>query len=99
MRGATPTHTFTIPVNISDIKKVKIIYSQNDEIVVQKLINGSDITDENLKIRLTQEDTFKFNCNLPVEIQMRILMEDGETLNSYIKKVGVSRCLDDEVLE
>lgn len=98
MRGTTPTHTFTIPFDTSIIEKVKVIYSQNDNILLSKSTDDCDISYQDIKTTLTQEDTFKFDCNLPVEIQIRILTKDGETMNSYIKRVGVARCLDDEVL-
>ena len=98
MRGTTPTHTFTIPFDTNTIDKVRIIYSQDGKEVLRKLIGDCEIGDKDVKTTLTQEDTFKFDCTLPVEIQMRILTKGGETINSHIEKVGVARCLDNEVL-
>lgn len=97
IKGTTPTHTFTIPFDVSGIEKVKIIYAQDDVVVCEKtdcVLKGTTI-----QTTLTQEDTLKFDHKKAVQIQLRILTAGGQALASVIEKVGVSKCLDNEVLE
>lgn len=98
IRGTTPTHTFTLPFDVSSIQTVKIIYSQDDVAVCEKLTADCVLNGETIQTTLTQEETLRFNCKQPVEIQLRILTTAGEALASVVEKVGVSKCLDDEVL-
>lgn len=99
IRGTTPIHTFTIPFDISLIKEVKIIYSQEDEQILCKRMEDCVLEGTVIKTSLTQEDTFKFDCKKPVQIQVRVLTIDHEVLASNIINVTVGKCLDDEVLK
>lgn len=97
MRGTTKTHTFTLPFDTKVVQKARVIYSQNNSIIFKKeedaVIDGNTIV-----VKLSQEDTFKFIANEPVEIQLRLLFVDGEVKNSDILKTTVGKCLDNEVL-
>ena len=99
IRGTTPTHTFTIPFEVSEIKTVKITYAQDDVVVCEKTMSDCELTGTTISTVLTQEDTFKFDHTKDVQIQLRILTISGQALASIVEKVGVSRCLDDEVLQ
>ena len=98
IRGTTPTHTFTIPFNTSNIQKVKILYCQNDELILRKKTQDCTLDGNTISVRLTQEDTFKFNCKANVHIQVRILTERGDSLVSKEIVASVGKCLEDEVL-
>ena len=97
-KGTTPTHTFKVKIDTSAIKEVKITYKQNDKIVLTK--RTSDCTIEYGKIitQLSQEDTFLFDSARFVNIQLRVLLADGQACNSPIFRKSVGDCLDDEVL-
>lgn len=99
IRGTTPTHTFTIPFDVSSIKEVKIIYSQSDEQIICKRAEDCELSGTTIKTTLSQEDTFKFDCKKMVQIQVRVLTKAGQALSSLIQNVTVEKCLDDEVLE
>lgn len=95
-RGTTPTHTFALPFDVDMIEKVRVLYSQNDEL---KLTKTDAALDRNtVTVKLTQEDTFKLESGLVVDIQLRVLTVDGDALNSDIIRVPVERCLESEVL-
>ena len=98
IRGTTPTHTFNIPFDTSVVKEVKILYAQDDVKVLEKNTEDCALSGNSVSVTLTQEDTFKLDCKKPVEIQIRVLTLDGEALTSVPEKVGVSKCLDNEVL-
>jgi hypothetical protein len=99
IRGTTPTHIFDIPFTKAEIKEVKINYAQNDELVLEKHIEDCTVNDKQISVTLTQEDTFKFDCKKPVEIQIRILTPGGEALATIPRTIGVCKCLDSEVLK
>ena len=97
--GTTPTHTFNIPFGTSIISRVRVVYSQNDEVVLTKTEKDCSFEDNILRVTLTQGDTFKFNHKHPVEIQLRVLTASGSVLASVPKKIGVTKCLETEVIE
>ena len=98
IQGTTPTHTFTLPFDVSMIDKVRIIYSQKDQPVVTKNTEDCQLEGENVVVVLTQEDTFAFDHNEPVEVQIRVLTTGGDAIASHIKKVDCAKCLENEVL-
>lgn len=98
IRGTTPTHTFNIPFDTSAVNEVKIIYAQDDEVVLEKRTEDCALEGQTISVTLTQDDTFRFDCKKAVEIQVRVLTAGGNALTSVPVKVGVSKCLDDEVL-
>ena len=98
-RGTTPTHTFYVDIDPELIKKIKITYSQQDKEVIVKRTEDCTIENNAITTRLTQEDTFQFQCKMIVEIQVRVLTTDGEVRTSDPLAVTVKKCLDEEVLK
>ena len=98
IRGTTPTHTFNIPFDTSLVDEVKITYAQEDEIVLVKGTPDCILDTNTIKVTLSQDDTFKFDCKKSVQVQLRILTKSGEALASVVENIGVSKCLDNEVL-
>lgn len=98
-RGTTKTHSFKLPFDGKTIKKVRVVYAQNGNILFKKVVDGAEIVDNTIKVKLSQEDTFAFASTAPVEIQLRFLFVNDDAKNSDIIKTSVARCLDDEVLE
>lgn len=97
--GTTPTHTFNIPFDTSLISKVRVVYSQNDKKVLTKTEEDCILENKTVSVTLTQSDTFKFDHKSPVEIQLRLLTNTGIVLGSVPKKIGVTKCLETEVIE
>ena len=97
-RGATPTHTFTLPFSTEIIQDVSIVYSQNDKVVLRKQICDCNIEANQLSLRLTQEETLVFNENYPVEIQVKVLTMGNDVLVSVPYKARVDKCLCEVVL-
>ena len=96
--GTTPTHIFNVPLLASEIAEVRVLYSQNDTLIVTKTTTDCTIQDKLISVTLTQEDTFLIDANKPVEIQIRVLTPSGDALNSIPKRVGVTKCLENEVI-
>ena len=97
-RGTTPTHIFKVDIDTASIKEIKITYSQNDKIVLVKRTDDCTMTPGEITLKLTQEETFKFDYTDYLYIQIRILMIDGECLSTDLIMVSVKKCLDNEVL-
>lgn len=97
-KGTTPTHTFNVSIDTSLIKEVKITYSQKDAEILVKRTEDCTISDGAITTRLSQEDTFKFEGNTIVTIQVRVLTTGGDALMAEPIMMTVGKCLDDEVL-
>lgn len=98
VRGTTPTHTFNVSIDTSKIKEVKIIYSQGDAVVLCKRTKDCTLSDGKIETKLSQEETFMFDCTKNVYIQVRVLTTGGDAINSQLIMTSVAKCLDDEVL-
>lgn len=97
-KGTTPTHMFNVPIDTSIIKEIKITYSQRDKEVLVKRTEDCTISEGLITTKLSQEDTFRFEGNMIVTIQMRILTLGGDALIAEPIMMAVGKCLDDEVL-
>lgn len=97
-QGTTPTHTFTLPIDTSELKTIRVIYKQDGLDLLVK--TGADLkTDGNVvSVTLTQEETLGFDSNRPVYIQLRALTLSGDALKSRTYTRSVDQCLEKEVI-
>lgn len=98
IRGTTPTHIFTLPFDTSIITEVRVIYSQNDAELFTKPTADVEMEGTELRVKLTQDETFKLDSAYPVQIQLRVLTEGGDALATDVYRVSVDKCLSNEVL-
>lgn len=98
IRGSTVTHVFNIPLEANKIKELKVTYSQDNSIVLYRKKSNCVVDDYKITVTLLQEDTFKFDSSKNVNIQLRILTNEGIALSSRVMTVSIGRCLDNEVL-
>lgn len=80
--GTTPTHTFELPFEAEMIKDVEVVYAQKESIILEKNLGACNCNKNILTLKLTQEETFKFDPLLPIVIQLRVLTNDGEVISS-----------------
>lgn len=102
-RGTTPTHTFTLPFEIPEGAKLRIVYAQNERILVEHTTSACQINGAVVTTRLSAEETLRFDCRehyhegryqtYPVEIQVGIATALGDKLWSEIIETDVERCL------
>lgn len=97
--GTTPKHTFTFPFETDLIQELKITYSQNKKIILEKYLANCEVDKNSVSYELTQEETFKFENGVNVEVQARVLTMGGDVLASDIRIITAEKCLDREVLE
>lgn len=95
-RGTTPTHTFTFPFSLDVIAKLRVIYKQDDSIVLVKTLDDCIVNGNSVSYKLTQEETLLFNSDRMVDIQIRALTAGNDSLVSRVYKVGVDVCLENE---
>lgn len=98
-RGTTPTHTFTLPFDVSMISKLHIIYAQNEQVVLTKSESDATLDGNTVVVKLSQEETLLFDCKRNTEVQVRVLTLGGEAITSDIIRVATERCLENEVIE
>ena len=96
--GTTPTHEFTIPSELSEFNEIHIIYAQNDKIVLLKTKEDCTIEENKISVQLTQDETFRFDPEEDVYIQVRLLI-GREALSSGIVRVKCQKCLETEILK
>lgn len=94
-RGTTPTHTFTLPLDISTVKKLRITYEQGG----YKFVKTDYTVDGNaIRTTLTQEETLGFECNKQARVQIKILTINNAVVISDILSFVVGESLDNEVI-
>ncbi len=98
IRGTTPTHTFTLPFDVSAIKEIKITYAQGGKQIFCKRREDCVLDGMTVQTTLTQEETFMLDCKRLVEVQIRVRTVEGEVVATDPIPVTVGKCLDDEVL-
>ena len=96
MRGTTPIHTFTVDIDTSSLAKVRVVYCQGNKRILAK--EDCQMAGNTITVKLTQAETFLFEHNKPVEVQIRARTKGGEAHNSEIYTEPVERCLDTEVI-
>lgn len=97
--GTTPRHTFTFPFETDLISELKITYAQNKKTVLEKYLDDCEVEADSVSYTLTQEETFKFESGVNVEVQARVLTMGGDTMASDIRIITAESCLDNEVLK
>ena len=98
IRGTTPIHIFEIPFEVSLLEKIEITYSQKNKIVLQKHKEDVGLSGTEITLKLTQEETLKFNTTDNVLIQIRVKTTSGEVLANEIILASVSQVLSEEIL-
>lgn len=102
-RGTTPHHTFELPFSVDSLE-FTVTYAQVNPvtqiktIVAKKTQNDCEITDNVIKVRLSQEDTLKFEDKYAVQIQIKVKEQDGDVIASNIITTTVQKVLDEEAL-
>lgn len=98
IRGTTPKHEFTLQFDTSLIKTIEITYAQCGKVVLKKGTADCEMSGSTVRVRLTQEETLKFDDKTYAEIQIRVLTTSGEVLASRKMSARVEAALSNEVL-
>lgn len=102
-RATTPTHTFTLPIQTSTCNEILVTYKQGTATLDKHyedstLPSGMTLDGYDVAIKLSQEETLKFNAKNKVEVQVRVLTNDNNAMASQKFKVSVQDVLNEEIL-
>lgn len=96
--GATPTHTFNLPVSTDDVAALRVTYEQGGKNLLQKEMDECTLSGTQVIIKLKQEETLLFESNGIVRIQLKGKTKGGDVLISDIIKRPTNIVLDREVI-
>lgn len=97
IRGTTPSFTFKLPFPVDMVANAKVTLLQGETMLEKKLCD-CEASEDTLTVRLTQEETFLFQCTAFIKVQLRVVTTRGEALSTPVYDVFVKTCLDEEVL-
>ena len=99
IRGTTPTLTFKLPFQVSELAEYWITISQRYEnIAINKTSEDCTADDDTITLILSQEDTLKLIGGKPVYIQIRALTTDDEAIASNMWDCSVEDILKEGVI-
>ena len=102
IKGTTPTLHFNLPIDTSVIVSAEIVVEyvdSNKSVTIVKTTDACTIGENYIETVLTQEETLQLPAPTTVNIQLRILTNDGTALATEIQKVSVKRLLKEDVIE
>lgn len=95
-RGSTPVNTFEVDIDLRDAT-VWVVYTQDNKVVFEKTGSDLDVTENEIRLKLTQEETLRFHQGA-AEIEVDYVFPNGTADHSEIIKTTFERILKDEVL-
>lgn len=98
MRGCTPEHSFSVPLEEDYIAALWLTFSQDGEVVLEKQKQDCIFDGLTAKVQLSQEDTLKFDEGITIEIQMRLRDIEGRAYKTEIVKAKPTRLLHEGVI-
>lgn len=93
IRGTTPKLIFTIPFETDSIQKLWITFSQNKKEVFTICEDECEMSEYEVVVTLSQDQTLLLTSSSLVEIQLRVLTINDTALASNILKENVDRIL------
>lgn len=97
-KGTTPTFTFNIlDLDLSTATVVWVIFKQGT-IVIKKTTDDLTIDEQKIIVEFTQEETLKFDKNLSLKAQIRVLTNSEKAYASNIFDISVNDLLVKEVI-
>ena len=97
-RGTTPVNHISTDMDLTGATALYVTYQQNDETVLEKTLQDATITEKEVAIQLSQEDTLLFEEGSKVYVQLRAVLPDGNCVASNIMSVKVEKILKDGVI-
>ena len=98
-RGTTSTISFELPFSGDNIKSLRLVISQNDQVVITKTHEDCTINENTISAFLSQTDTLALKGNQFAKVQIRALMNDGQASASNIYEMFIEDILEDGVIE
>ena len=88
-RGTTPTNIFQTDTDLTEADVIYISYEQDGNILFEKTGDDIEVSADELRVRLTQEETLQFNTEHRVRMQIRAKFGDGTAIASQVMTASV----------
>lgn len=99
IRGSTPTHNFSLPIDANLIEDLEIVYQQGGVDIIRRTKKDCSIEGNVAKVKLSQQETLSLhNSSRSVKLQMRVKTTGGDVLVSDVLSVSADECLFNEVI-
>lgn len=102
-RGTTPTHTITMPFEVPEGSSVRVVYSQNDNVIFERTTETCTIAGNKVSLRLTDKETLLIDQEphyingryepYIIEVQIGVKTPSGDKMWSGIMTVTPERVL------
>lgn len=75
--GSTPKHTFTLLEEVENIQNIFASYGQHGVELFCKKGNDVQWDGNDILVQLSQQDTLKLECGVVAQMQLKLLLTDG----------------------
>jgi hypothetical protein len=100
IRGTTPELEFDFPYSTETVSNVRVIYGQHGRQLFIKLSKDCSFSENKIKTRLTQEETYLMRPNQIVEVEIRVKLRDNQIVRcGEVSRYQVSDSMDTEIME
>jgi hypothetical protein len=82
IRGTTPILAFKLPIDVSDVTKIRVYFRQGSEPVLIKDESDCEYGENTIYVHLTEEETLALSAKKRLETKMRFVMEDDAVLGT-----------------
>ncbi len=97
-RGTTPTFTFTLPFDCTEISALNLCFAQQGQIVLEKALSDCTVAGNTLRVTLKEAETLLFQAQKGmVEMQLRVGCGEAR-LVSKVMRITVDEILKDGCL-
>lgn len=94
--GANKQQIFKLPISIKRVKKLLLVYTQNNNIIIKKILDNlkiADFDDSLIYFDLLENDTLKFKEG-KVNAQLKVLLDTNDILVSNELEINAIKTLD-----
>ena len=97
-RATTPTFAYDLPEPPNNFLEIKIVMSQNNNLLVTRTKQELGVEGNMVHFTLTQQEANMFSAGKLAQVQMRALHKSGNVYATDIENVIVQKVLDDSIL-
>ena len=97
IRGTTPTHIFDTDISLVEAEVIYVTYKQG-KVILEKTKDDVRVTENQLQVELTQEETLMFATNREAEVQIRAKFADGTAVASNVSQIIVAPIIKEGVI-
>jgi hypothetical protein len=89
IQGTTPTHTFTLPFDTSNVKDIMITYIQDGDIIFVKKLKDCTLNNTKILVDLSQADTFALQHEYLLTIELKVLTTNNKVVGDTFENLRI----------